>query len=209
MKMKFEIKSIAGSGSVLFTYEAETLKRAIEQAAKEGANLGGANLGGADLRGANLGCADLGCADLRGAYLRGAYLRGAYLRGANLGGADLRGAYLGGAYLGCANLGGAYLGGAYLRCAYLRGAELDDSSEIEPGLTWKQYQEELVPALLTAGGKSLADAVKESWGCHSWNNCPMAVAFGVHELNQIPVLYRERARQFIQFFDARMLKKPA
>ena len=203
--MKFEIKSIAGSGSVLFTYEAETLKRAIEQAAKEGANLRGAKSQGRESRGANLGGANLGCA-----YLGGAYLGGADLGGADLGGAGSRGrGSQGRGISGARYLRGANLGCAYLRGADLRGAELDDSSEIEPGLTWKQYQEELVPALLTAGGKSLADAVKESWGCHSWNNCPMAVAFGVHELNQIPVLYRERARQFIQFFDARMLKKPA
>ncbi len=94
-KIKFEIKN-RWTGSALFEYEKEdnTLKKTVEKAVEEGANLGGADLEGADLEGANLGGANL-----RGAYLRGAYLRGANLRGAYLRGADLRGAYLRGAYV--------------------------------------------------------------------------------------------------------------
>jgi hypothetical protein len=78
VKIKFEIKSHLGN--VLFTYEAETLREAVEQAVKSGAYLGGANLGGAYLGGANLG----------GANLSGANLSGANLSGANLGGANLK-----------------------------------------------------------------------------------------------------------------------
>jgi pentapeptide repeat protein len=59
--MKFEIKSRFDS-SVLFSVETESLKRALELAVKQGADLRGADLRGADLRGA----------DLRGADLRGA-----------------------------------------------------------------------------------------------------------------------------------------
>ena len=114
---------------VLFECDAPTLRGALEEASKRGADLEGAYLEGADLRGAYLRCANLEGAYLRGAYLRCADLRcanleGAYLRGAYLGGAYLRGAYLGGANLEGANLRGADLRGAYLRCANLEGADL-------------------------------------------------------------------------------------
>jgi hypothetical protein len=86
--IKIEIKN-RFTGSVIFTYEKEnaTIKDAVVQAVKEGANLYGADLRGADLR----------CANLYGANLRGANLEGADLYGANLYGADLRGANLRGA----------------------------------------------------------------------------------------------------------------
>ena len=76
-KIKIQIKSVFGD--VLFEYEKEnnTIKDTVEEAVRQGANLGGANLGGA-----NLGNAYLGNADLGGAYLRGADLGGAYLGGA-------------------------------------------------------------------------------------------------------------------------------
>jgi hypothetical protein len=79
MKTTIQIKSIFGK--LLFEFEKEdnSVKLALIEAVKQGADLQGA-----DLRGA----------DLRGAYLQGADLRGAYLRGADLQGADLRGAYL-------------------------------------------------------------------------------------------------------------------
>jgi hypothetical protein len=84
MKTKIQIKAIWGK--VIFEHESEnnSTKKTLEQARKEGADLGGA-----DLRGAYL----------VGAYLRGAYLVGADLRRADLEGADLRGAYLEGADL--------------------------------------------------------------------------------------------------------------
>jgi hypothetical protein len=104
--MKIEIKSRFNS-SILFSFETDKLKLAVEAGVKSGANLGGADLGGADLRGANL----------RGANLRGADLGGADLGGANLGGANLYGADLGGADLYGADLYGANLYGANLRGA--------------------------------------------------------------------------------------------
>ena len=109
MKVKIEIKNRI-TGKVLFEMEGEdnSVKKTLEEAVKNNADLGGAYLGGADLGGAYLG----------GAYLGGAYLGGAYLCGADLCGADLRGAYLRGA-----DLRGAYLGGADLRGAYLGGAK--------------------------------------------------------------------------------------
>ena len=86
---KIEIKSIYGN--VLFTYEGEkaTIKDAVEQAVKVGANLYGANLDGARLVGANLYGARLVGARLVGANLDGANLDGANLDGANLDGARL------------------------------------------------------------------------------------------------------------------------
>jgi hypothetical protein len=132
--VKLEIKG-RWSGDVLFSFETDKIKIALEAGVKEGAYLGGADLKGADLKGADLKGADLKGAylkgaDLKGADLKGAYLKGAYLKGADLGGADLKGAdlegaYLGGAYLGGADLKGAYLGGADLKGAYLKGACLE------------------------------------------------------------------------------------
>jgi uncharacterized protein YjbI with pentapeptide repeats len=115
--IKIEIKN-RFTGSVIFTYEKEnaTIKEAVAQAVKGGANLEGANLEGADLIGANL---------------RGAYLRGANLEGADLIGANLRGANLEGANLEGANLEGADLIGAYLRGANLEGADLRDAKNKE------------------------------------------------------------------------------
>ncbi len=106
-KVKFEIKN-KWTGSILFEYEKEdnTLKKTVEEAVREGANLEGANLGGANLV---------------GAYLRGANLEEANLKGANLGGAYLEGANLVGAYLEGANLKGAYI--------YISDSEID-SEEI-------------------------------------------------------------------------------
>ena len=126
-KIKIQIKTVFGD--VLFEYEKEnnTIKDTVEEAVRQGANLGGANLRGANLGGANLGDANLGGANLRGANLGDANLGGANLGGANLGDANLGGANLGGANLRGANLGGANLGDANLGGANLRGANLGDA----------------------------------------------------------------------------------
>jgi len=57
--IKIEIKSIFGK--VLFTHESETatVKKAVEEAVKNSANLSGAYLSGANLSGANLSGANL------------------------------------------------------------------------------------------------------------------------------------------------------
>ena len=59
------------TASVLFTAEAESLKRALVAAVEVGADLRGADLRGADLRDANLRGADLRGADLGGAKIHG------------------------------------------------------------------------------------------------------------------------------------------
>jgi len=84
---KIEIKNI--DGDVIYTSSKPTLKEAVEEAVKCGANLGDADLCEANLRGADLYGADLHEADLYGADLRGADLCEANLRGADLYGADL------------------------------------------------------------------------------------------------------------------------
>jgi uncharacterized protein YjbI with pentapeptide repeats len=144
--------------------------------------------------------ADLSGADLSGADLSGADLSGANLSGANLYGADLYGANLSGANLYGANLSGANLYGA--------NRKMDPTTRIETGETWKQYVEEVVPAFLRAGGRTLAEVVGEGWECHSWDNCPTAVAFSCHNLSGVPLLLRPRAEQFIRYFDARLIPNP-
>jgi hypothetical protein len=83
---------------------------------------------------------------------------------------------------------------------------------LETGETFAEYVRDVVPALCTAGGKPLAE-VAAAWDCHTWGrpgnpSCPMAVAFGVHRLEDVPVLYRPRAEQFVRLFDARLLPRP-
>lgn len=66
-----------------------------------------------------------------------------------------------------------------------------------------------MPALLIAGGRSLAEvATLETWACHNWNNCPMASAFNVHSLSDVPPLFRHEANQFVQFFDQGLIPLP-
>ncbi len=107
MKLKIEIKN-RFTGKILFEFEGNnnSVRRTLQRAVGEGADLKGADLEGADLEGA----------DLKGAYLKGAYLKGADLKGAYLKGADLKGA----------DLEGADLEGADLEGADLKGADLDD-----------------------------------------------------------------------------------
>ncbi len=117
----------------------------------------------------------------------------AILSGANLSGASLRGA----------NLSGVNLSGADLSGADLRGAIL------QTGERWEAYLVEVVPALLTAGGKSVAQIVASgAWQCHSWDNCPMAIAFGVNAPDKTPRLLHTRVEQFVQLFDAGLIPEP-
>jgi len=170
------------TGKAIWSGGATTVKAAVEACYRSGTPLRFAYLTGADLTGAYLKGADL-----TGAYLTGAYLTGAYLTGADLTGADLTGAYLTGA-----DLKGAYLTGAYL------------TNE-----SFKDYLEQVVPALLTAGGKTVAEVVASgAWDCHEWSNCPMAFALGIKNEAEAPILLRPRVKEFIQLFDARLIPKP-
>lgn len=111
-----------------------------------------------------------------------------YLQGADLLGADLQ---------------GANLQRADLQDANLRGARMED------GVIWETYLADIVPARLTAGGRPLAEvATPEVWGCHNWDNCPVAVAFGVNALSGVPPLFQWHAKRFVQFFDAGLIPCP-
>jgi hypothetical protein len=157
------------------------------------ADLRRANLIGADLRRANLRRANLSRA-----YLSHANLSRAYLRYANLSRANLRGAYLSDADLIGADLSGADLRGADLSRANLIGAYLPN------GVKWETYVAELVPQLLTVKGRTLEET-RKSFTCHTWENCPMAEAFGVHSLDDIPALYKAEAQLFVTLFDGHAL----
>ena len=133
-------------------------------------------------------------------------IHAAYAVDANLGDANLGDANLGDADLGGANLGGADLRGANLGDANLGDANLPPAI-LPTGETWTEYLTDVVPALLTAGGKAL-QTFAEHWECHTWKNCPMAHAFNAPDLKDVPALYRPRAEQFIQFFDARLIPWP-
>ena len=136
--------------------------------------------------------------------IHAALASGAHLTGADLTGADLRRADLTGAHLTGAHLTDANLTGANLRGADLTGA---DNLRLPTGETWIEYLTETVPALLQAGGKPLTDFAK-AWECHSWDNCPMAHAFDGHGIEDVPILLRPRAKQFIQLFDAHQIPWP-
>jgi hypothetical protein len=114
--MKIEIR-LRYDGSVLHSGEYETLRRAVEAAVKQGANLVGADLQGADLRSAQIRRARLANANLRGANLRNANMQEADLLNADLSGADLHGADLYRANIVSADLRGANLGSTDLRNA--------------------------------------------------------------------------------------------
>src|SRR3990167_157352 len=90
MKLKIQIKHFI-MDSVLFEFETEnnTIKKTLEEAVSQRADLRAANLWRADLWRANLRGADLQRANLRGANLWGANLWGVNLWGANLWRADL------------------------------------------------------------------------------------------------------------------------
>jgi hypothetical protein len=212
------VKILNRRGGLLGEFPGANVREALINANLKGAYLGGANLECANLEsayleGANLEAAYLKGANLKGAYLEGANLKGAYLKGAYLKGAYLKGAYLEGAYLEGANLEGANLEGAYLEGANLEAANLEganlEGANLKWSTWWQRYLSEVVPALLQAGGKSVEEVLAAgAWECHNWENCPMAVAFSVKSVSDIPLLYQPRAREFVRFFDAGLIPRP-
>jgi len=112
------------------------------------------------------------------------------------------------------DLSSADLSSANLRYANLSSADLSYAKNLgdwtmPDGIKWSQYLSAVVPALLTAGGKTM-DEIQASgcWDCHSWENCPMHVAFGIGTPDEGPPLLRARIVEFIQFFDGRMIPAP-
>jgi len=98
------------------------------------------------------------------------------------------------------------LSGANLSRADLSGADLSGAN-LSRAIKWERYLAEVVPALCVAGGKSLEE-VAAAWDCHNWDNCPMAVAFSVHSLSEVPALYQREAELFVTLFDAKVIPNP-
>jgi len=117
------IKSRYDENIVIYQSTKPTLKEAVIEAVKNGADLTSADLSGADLSGANLTVANLTDADLTSADLTVANLTVANLSRADLSGADLSGANLTDANLSRADLSDADLTDADLTDAELQNAK--------------------------------------------------------------------------------------
>ena len=169
-KVKIEIKSWF-SGDVLFEYESDnaTMKKAVEAAVDDNANLSGANLRDADLRDA-----DLRDADLSGANLSGANLRDANLRDADLRDADLRDAAI---YYSDDNFDVNYRRGYFLSLTNLEEIETEMHHDVKScrrwSFTWKNVLRikswklkpaagsfEAVAKNASAASKAIADSAK-------------------------------------------------
>lgn len=163
-----------------------------------------------NLRSADLSYADLSSANLRYANLRYADLRYANLRYADLSSADLRYADLRYADLSYANLRSANLRSADLRYADLRYVKgITDNTPLPEGVTLGEFKTQIVPQLLTAGGKTVGEVVASgAWECHEWSNCPMHVALGIDSATKAPPLLRPWVERFVQLFDAKLIPCP-
>ena len=160
-------------GELLYESDAETMRGAVEEAVRGGADLTRATLYGANLAAANLAAvhfadANLYGADLTGANLVGANLVGAYLTRATLYGANLYRANLEGANLYRANLEGANLTDAILtgaNLAYVRG--IIDGGTDSRGFRWAAVQHDDGPRI-AAGCRwyTLAQAHEHWDGAH-------------------------------------------
>jgi len=174
-KVKIEIKSWF-SGDVLFEHESDnaTMKKAVEAAVDDNANLSGANLRDADLSGADLRDADLSGANLSGANLSGADLSGADLRDADLSGADLRDAAI---YYSDDNFDVNYRRGYFLSLTNLEEIETEMHHDVKScrrwSFTWKNVLKikswklksaagsfEAVAKNASAASKAIADGAK-------------------------------------------------
>lgn len=102
------------------------------------------------------------------------------------------------------DLSGAYLTGANLTGADLAGANDADSVTLPEGVTFAEFKSAILPAFLTAGGKTL-ESFKSSWECHDWTNCPTKHAHDADSLARVPAVWRPWANRFIQLFDAKSL----
>ena len=184
-KVKIEIKSWF-SGDVLFEYESDnaTMKKAVEAAVDDNADLRDADLSGADLSDADLSGADLSGADLSGADLSGADLSDADLSGADLSGADLSGADLSDAdlsgaaiYYSDGNFDVNYRRGYFLSLTNLEEIETEMHHDVKScrrwSFTWKNVLRikswKLKPAAgsfeaiaknASAASKAIADGAK-------------------------------------------------
>jgi hypothetical protein len=96
-------------------------------------------------------------------------------------------------------------------CANLTGADLTDADLTDAilpnGKTLSEYSEWLTEGLLTQGGKSLSEVVA-AWDRHTWEGCPMHVAFNASGLAAVPECWRAEAATFVALFDGGHLPEP-
>jgi hypothetical protein len=113
------------------------------------------------------------------------------------------------AYLSFADLSVADLSGPNLRGANLRRARNRSDWTMPDGFKFSKYLSDVVPALLTSGGKTLKEVLETGcWQCHSWENCPMHAAFGIDSSEEAPPLLIPRVKEFVQFFDQGLIPEP-
>ena len=193
MKTKIQIKSILGN--VLFEYECEdnTIKKTVEQAIKEKANLYSANLRSANLYSADLSSADLRSANLRSANLSSADLSSADLRSANLSSADLYSANLSSANLYSADLSSADLHSANLRSANLSSADLSSAdlylAKNKESAYLSQYckwEHSILGDKIKIGCKTKS---VEEWQIFFDSNEEYSTRRGTHEFKQIQAIF--------------------
>ena len=168
----------------------------MQNAILTSANMRSADMRHSDMRNANMRSADMRHSDMRSADMRNADMRNADMRSADMRSADMR----------CADMRSADMSGALMNRAMLNGANMR-SAVLTTGESWEKYLSVVVPALCQAGGQPLV-AVADAWNCHEWSNCPMRVAFGVRDEKDYPLLLQPRVAQFVQLFDAGLIKKP-
>ena len=169
---KIQIKDI--DDNVLFEYECEgnTLKRTVEVAVSQNADLDNANLYNANLYNANLYNANLENANLENANLYNANLDNADLYNADLYNANLENANLENANLYNANLENANLENADLYNANLENANLENAKEIPyvpiwcpsdgPFVGWKKVGSCLVKLLIPDDAERCSATTRKS-----------------------------------------------
>ncbi len=76
------------------------------------------------------------------------------------------------------------------------------------GLTDYLVKEGRLNRLLTGGGKTIAE-VAAAWDCHTWDDCPLHVAYGVSCIGDLPDEYQADGALFVSLFDDNMIPRPA
>lgn len=182
----------------------------LSQTNLTGVTLGKANLHRVDFTGANLANADLSHARLHHANFEGANLSEVKLIGAELHHVNFSRAKLVGA-----DLSGANFIFSDIFQSNFAGAIFSDDTVIETADTWREYLDSVVPALLTAGGKTVEQIVKAgAWDPSSWPpgptwvHTPVGVAFGVPDHDELPKLLWPRVVQFDWYFVNDLIPKP-
>lgn len=147
-------------------------------------------------------------AQLSGLNFQSLQFAGTNFEGANLRGADFRNADMQEADFRNAHLEGANLLGADIRYAHFKGVKFGSNTIMPWGETWKEYCEEVVPALLTSTGKTLKEVLDTGCWERSWPDGPMFTVFGIQDINEGPFLLRPRIKEFYGFFNDGVIPKP-